>query len=239
LKDAVATVGKKGKVVHIAHSQGALVTSLAARQLSPMEMSQIEVIAFGGAAALQKTPLTPFSRCVNYYSANDPLLLLVPSAVQALRSGFVINEEFCFLTPREGDPILDHALLGQTYAAALIWEGQRFQRMYMGLCERAYLISLLSATTILQSAPLKTKELFKVLLRPFVLLWLLLQQIFLQPVWNAFRVKVLPPLLLVFVLAVDWIIMTLKKLRGDAGYLPVEAILSQASESQQQKQQKR
>jgi len=68
---------------------------------------------------------------------------------------------------------------------------------------------------------------------------LLLQQIFLQPVWNAFRVKVLPPLLLVFVLAVDWIIMTLKKLRGDAGYLPVEAILSQASESQQQKQQKR
>src|SRR6056300_1365770 len=68
LKTAVAEVGKRGRVLHIAHSQGALVTALAAKQLTPLEMNQIEILAFGGAAALRKTPETPFSRCINYYS---------------------------------------------------------------------------------------------------------------------------------------------------------------------------
>lgn len=44
LKEAVAAVGREGRVVHIAHSQGALLTALAAKQLSPLEMSQIEVL---------------------------------------------------------------------------------------------------------------------------------------------------------------------------------------------------
>jgi hypothetical protein len=114
LKDAVKSVGKGGRIVHIAHSQGALVTSLAAKQLTPLEMNQIEVLAFGGAAVLRSTPETPFRRCINYYSVNDPLLWVAPSAEQALRSGFVMDEEFCFLAPRIGDPIADHHLLGPT-----------------------------------------------------------------------------------------------------------------------------
>jgi multisubunit Na+/H+ antiporter MnhG subunit len=131
-------VGKKGKVVHIAHSQGALVTYLAAKQLTPLEMSQIEILAFGGAAAIRKTPQTPFARVVNYYAVNDPLLLVVPQAAQALRSGFVGEDsEFCFLAPRIGDPIRDHNLFGPTYAQALAWEGQRFQSQYQSLAHRS------------------------------------------------------------------------------------------------------
>lgn len=114
LKDAIKSVGRNGRVIHIAHSQGALVTSLAAKQLTPLEMNQIEVLAFGGAAVLRSTAETPFRRCINYYSVNDPLLWVAPSAEQALRSGFVVDEEFCFLAPRIGDPIADHHLLGPT-----------------------------------------------------------------------------------------------------------------------------
>ena len=130
------SVGSKGRVIHIAHSQGALLTSLAAKQLSPWEMSRIEVLAFGGAAAIRQTSKTPFHRCINYYALNDPLLLVVPSAEQALRSGYVMNDEFCFLVPRTGDPLADHQLLGPTYGQALYWEGLRFQRRYQNLAFR-------------------------------------------------------------------------------------------------------
>uniref|UniRef100_A0A7S1VP71 Uncharacterized protein n=1 Tax=Grammatophora oceanica TaxID=210454 RepID=A0A7S1VP71_9STRA len=146
LKEAVASVGKNGRVIHIAHSQGALLTSLAARELTPLEMNQIEVLAFGGAAALRKTVQTPWRRVVNYYSVNDPLLLVVPQAAQALRQGYFVgasgdsgddfSSEFCFLAPRIGDPIQDHNLLGATYGQALAWEGQRFQSQYQSLVYR-------------------------------------------------------------------------------------------------------
>jgi len=136
LKEAVAFVGKNGRVIHIAHSQGALITFLAAKQLKPTEMSRIEVIAFGGAAALRKTAETPFLRCINYYSLNDPLLWVVPSAEQALRSGLVADSEFVFLAPRLGDPIQDHHLLAPTYRQALSWEGQRYRVTYHSVVYR-------------------------------------------------------------------------------------------------------
>ena len=50
--------------VHLQCLIGALLTALAAKQLSALEMNQIEVIAFGGAAALRQTPQTPFRRCL-------------------------------------------------------------------------------------------------------------------------------------------------------------------------------
>lgn len=62
LRVALTLVGKNGLVIHIAHSQGALITALAAKQLNPLEMNRIEVIAFGGAAALRSTAKTPFRR---------------------------------------------------------------------------------------------------------------------------------------------------------------------------------
>lgn len=126
---------KNESVVLIAHSQGALITYLAVQQLNTTEIEKLEVLAFGGAAALRKTPRTPFKRCINYYSINDPILFVVPSAAQALRSGLV-HEEFCFLSPRVGDPIVDHYLLSPTYKSALEWESQRFQREYQNVVLR-------------------------------------------------------------------------------------------------------
>jgi hypothetical protein len=148
LREALDSVGKRGRVIHVAHSQGALLTYLACKQLLPREMEQIEVLAFGGAAALRSTPQTPFERCVNYYSVNDPLLFVVPAAEQALRSGLVVDKEFCFLAPRVGDPIADHHLLGPTYAEALAYEGIRFQRQYQGLPSRIIRSILLVILTL-------------------------------------------------------------------------------------------
>lgn len=162
LKNAVAEVGKNGRVIHIAHSQGALVTALAAKHLTPLEMNQMEVLAFGGAAALRKTPQTPFARCINYYSVNDPLLFVVPTAAQALRSGFVHDEEFCFLAPRSGDPIADHGLLGPTYSKALYWEGQRYQAQYQSIvyrtCRFLALLILHLARALLEKAAMLRQE---------------------------------------------------------------------------------
>lgn len=164
LKAAVGSVEGEtgGTVVHIAHSQGALVTWLAAKQLTPLEMNRIEVISFGGATPVRSTPKTPFRRCVNYYSVNDPLLFLNPSAETALRSGFnhkhtsngntdEIEDEFCFLAPRVGDPIADHMLLGPTYASALEWEGRRFEHRYQSYLRRMVRYALLTSLAIFQT----------------------------------------------------------------------------------------
>ncbi len=158
LKEAVQKVGPNGRVIHIAHSQGALITSLAVKRLTKQEMSQMEVICFGGAEALECSETYPFARCINYYSINDPLLFVVPSAAKALRSGFMgmggikhhkcggrqstasslaalvdpdAEPEFVFLTPRAGDPIEDHGLFGPTYIDALRWEGRRYVTLYL------------------------------------------------------------------------------------------------------------
>jgi hypothetical protein len=89
LKEAVRKVGKDGRVIHIAHSQGALITYLAIKKLTKEEMRQMEVICFGGAEVIRATEEFPFARCINYYSVNDPLLFVVPQAARALRSGFM------------------------------------------------------------------------------------------------------------------------------------------------------
>lgn len=66
--------GEHGKVLHLCHSQGVLITYLAAKELTNDEKSKIEIIAFGGAAAITTGEFPEFHRCVNYYSLNDPLL---------------------------------------------------------------------------------------------------------------------------------------------------------------------
>ena len=69
---------------------------------------------------------------------NDPLLLVVPGASKALRTGVwgmgsesssgsglaamldpLTEPEFVFLTPRGNDPIINHGLLSLTYVDAV------------------------------------------------------------------------------------------------------------------------
>jgi hypothetical protein len=204
-------------VIHVAHSQGALLTSLAARQLSALEMSQIEVLTFGGAAALRRTPQTPFHRCINYYSVNDPLLFIVPSAEQALRSGNVVDEEFCFLAPRVGDPIADHHLLGPTYATALSWEGTRFRRKYQSLSYRSSRSVILFCLVLQEAFSSKLHEVLKAILRPILYCLLLIiawLQRMLYPVSRNVNIHVVKPFLLLCQFLYELIILLVKTRKG-------------------------
>ena len=152
LRDALAQVGKSGRVIHIAHSQGSVITWLAARRLKREELIRIEVISFGGAATLMTSEF-PFARCINYYAVNDPILNVVPSAVKALKSGFSfgggMEQEIVFLTSRTGDPVTDHGLLNPTYLEALFWEGRRYQSIYLSplgrVADSAFVAPLVSS----------------------------------------------------------------------------------------------
>lgn len=135
IRRALLSVGRDGRVIHISHSQGSVLTWLAAKRLTNDECSQIEIITFGGAATITTADFTSFARCINYYAINDPILNVVPSAVKALTSGFSFGkklheQEIIFLASRTGDPVTDHGLLNPTYLDALLWEGQRYQSLY-------------------------------------------------------------------------------------------------------------
>lgn len=228
LKESIAKVGKRGKVIHIAHSQGALLTALASKLLTPLEMSQIEVLAFGGAAALRKTPQTPFHRVINYYSVNDPLLLVVPQAAQALRSGIVgDNEEFCFLAPRIGDPIRDHALLAPTYAQALAWEGRRYQNQYQSLVYRTSRSIALLLMALLQLLSQRLQEFFKAVLRTTLIPALNL----LNYLWTCLKERLIKPCATILL----FFYLVLRKLVGATNdeYQPVQVAIDMAADQQQ------
>ena len=232
LRESVAKVGRKGVVVHIAHSQGALITALAAKQLTPMEMSQIEVLAFGGAAAIRKTASTPFRRCINYYSVNDPLLLVVPSAAQALRSGLVSDEEFVFLMPRLGDPIADHNLIGPTYAQALEWEGKRFLRSHRSLAYRTLRPPILSFIALLASLAARFDALLKMVLRQMLLRSLAIYART-KRIWNHVQArldeKLLRPLVLLIKFIMEWILDLRRALMKEEKFVPVSVALMEDS----------
>ena len=170
LRQALVMVGKKGCVIHIAHSQGALITYLASKLLTKEEMNQIEVIALGGAATIRKTIQFPFRRCINYYSVNDPLLWVAPAAAQSLRSGRVVTginaeDEFCFLAPRVGDPVEDHALIGPTYLQALKWEAARFHLEHRSLAYKLFHPMYFTLQTAMVLMQKRLHFLLKLLLR--------------------------------------------------------------------------
>jgi len=167
LREAIQEIGPNGKVIHIAHSQGALITALAAKKMTAEELCKMEVICFGGAACMRRSEYPALLRIVNYYSVNDPLLFVVPSAVKALRSGFGSwgggqmsirhyqqqeDPEFVFLSPRGGDPVIDHALFGPTYGPALAWEGRRYQQMYLDPFTRTYRMTILTSKSLMNSS---------------------------------------------------------------------------------------
>ena len=219
--------------MHIAHSQGALITLLAARRLSPTELSQIEIISFGGGAVLRKSVQTPFARCVNYYSVNDPILAIVPSAERALRSGFLgvcsrglpSNEpEFVFLTPRVDHPIIDHGLLGPTYAEALDWEGRRYQRLYVPLPYRMARAFALQTVAALDGMSERTRSaLIKALqktLVPFIMSVMQVNAWLKTKCENVVNLILLPIILL---LKYFWELLkeTVKSWRGEDEYEPV------------------
>ena len=230
LRIAVTMVGPKGIVVHIAHSQGALITSLAVKQLTKDEMKQMEVICFGGAEVIRSTPDFPFARCINYYSVNDPLLFVVPSAAKALRSGFgglgygslggkgqgvastlaamadpYAEPEFVFLTPRHGDPVKDHGLFGETYLDALRWEGRRYQTLYLAPWNNvAYIL-----TTFGSSTGLAVHETIRKVV------------VFIMIAHEWIMTNIMKPIAKILVLIWNALLEIVRLLRGDEKYQPV------------------
>jgi hypothetical protein len=226
LKESVAKVGKNGCVIHIAHSQGALITQLAAKHLTKDEMSRIEILAFGGATALRKTPQTPFKRCINYYSVNDPLLMVVPSAAQALRSGLFVgngDDEFCFLAPRIGDPIRDHHLWGPTYAQALQWEGERFHQIYVSYTYRMFRFLSLLILATMKVIMEHFETIGKFTVRQALLFCAFAYTTsteFEQRLRNAIYTKIIQPISLL-------IILIMQLLKGKEKYEPVATVLEE------------
>jgi len=215
LRAAIQAVGKKGRVIHICHSQGALITHLATKFLTKEEMQQMEVLCFGGGAAIRQSPETPFVRCINYYSTNDPLLFLVPSASKALRSGFM-PEDFVFLAPRAGDPVLDHGLLGPTYLKALEWEGRRFQNNYHPWAYRTTRILFVTLFLWGNIISMRMEQLFVIILRPIVRFIVYCVRWLARRVWN--------PLILSMVLLVEAVKAWYRQMLGMDKYEPITMV---------------
>ena len=75
MKNILMEVGTNGRILHIAHSAGAVITYLAARyHLTLDERNQIDVVTLGGGRSITRKYFK--GRIVNYYSSNDPLVII-------------------------------------------------------------------------------------------------------------------------------------------------------------------
>jgi len=233
LRSSIKEVGKNGKIIHIAHSQGAIITALAANNLTAAEMQQIEVLTFGGGTAITRNQYPSFSRVINYYAINDPLLFINPIAARALRTGFAFcsmtgEQEFVFLTPRMGDPTLDHGLLGDTYFEALTWEGRRYQLMYQNMIIRTmrplYLAMLLCFS---DASDLVTGCLSFILVKYIAPFYALIQAFFswiwanvLIP-WQVFNKRFVVPCLTILEALIDLMMTRWREFLGKEKFEPI------------------
>lgn len=139
LSRVLLEVGPKGRVIHLAHSGGALLTYLVAKyHLKETDRRRIDVLNFGGARSITQKY---FGKATNYYARNDPILLVNRRAMNLMQQllnesadGEVIylkhNTSFVFLQGRAGDALTDHSFIGPTYLMALNKEAAVFRRSY-------------------------------------------------------------------------------------------------------------
>ena len=145
LRSALKEVGPNGRVLHLAHSGGAILTYLAAKyHLSAAETDRIDVTTFGGGRSITQKYFK--GRIVNYYARNDPLVLLDRRAGQLVKRVPGLpsdkanittyppcevkdrkhNTSFVFLRGVANNPIFDHSMTGPTYLGALKLEAEDF-----------------------------------------------------------------------------------------------------------------
>eukprot|EP01041_Mallomonas_annulata_P001992 gene1992-3874_t len=146
LRQALKDVGSDGRVLHIAHSGGAIITYLAAKHhLTPEETARIDVVTFGGGRSITRKYFP--GRLINYYSRNDPLLFVDHRAAWLSKisnnnnynntnTNNSYNEvkdpkhntSFIFLDALSGNPIIDHSMEGPTYQWGLEIEAQEYRK---------------------------------------------------------------------------------------------------------------
>ncbi|NGX31329.1 MAG: hypothetical protein K940chlam8_00695 [Chlamydiae bacterium] len=127
LRELLRCVGEKGLIRHYAHSQGALITVLAAQHLTPEEKAQIEIIAIGPGQLVFKEA-TGYKSVLNYVSAKDyPILLINPEARKVANSNDM-HDEIIILEPHPDaqNYSYDHTLDGPTYLMVVAEEGEKF-----------------------------------------------------------------------------------------------------------------
>lgn len=139
LRFALDDLHPNGRLLHLAHSGGAILTYLAAKHhLTYQEIARIDVATLGAGKSVTRKYFKGWVR--NYYSRNDPLTIVDSRANKLLkRSGsapiqeirdFKHNTSFVFIDPLEDNPISDHSMECRTYAIALHLEAQAMkQRM--------------------------------------------------------------------------------------------------------------
>lgn len=140
-------MGPRDRILHLAHSGGAVVTYLCAKHhLTRAERERIDVTTFGGGRSITRKYFP--GRVVNYYAYNDPLVMIDRRAGLLSRSsprnGSVLFSEtadakhltsFVFMEGRAHNPILDHSIEGATYVGALVREAVLMHR-------REYLLAM-------------------------------------------------------------------------------------------------
>ncbi len=88
LRGILSEITPHGRVLHIAHSGGAILTYLAAKHhLNSNETSRIDVITLGPGRSITRKYFKG-GRLVNYYAKNDPVVLL------DRRAGWLIKLDF-------------------------------------------------------------------------------------------------------------------------------------------------
>ena len=136
LRSVLKEVGPSGRVLHLAHSGGAILTYLAAKyHLTSQETDRIDLATFGGGRSITRKYFK--GRIVNYYSRNDPLTLVDGRAGALMK--FAKNSTYCEVRDRKhnttfiylqglaGDPLRDHSMFGPTYVMALRLEAANFR----------------------------------------------------------------------------------------------------------------
>ncbi|KAJ1385443.1 hypothetical protein B484DRAFT_14243 [Ochromonadaceae sp. CCMP2298] len=84
LRKVLSELHPKGRVLHIAHSGGAILTYLAAKyHLTYSEANRIDIVTLGGGRSITHKYFK--GRICNYYSRNDPVLLVENRASNLLR----------------------------------------------------------------------------------------------------------------------------------------------------------
>lgn len=139
LRKILANINPKGRILHIAHSAGAILTYLAAKHhLLPEEKDRIDVVTFGGGRSITRKYFR--GRTINYYAINDPLVVVDRRAANLMNKYYKYNASFIeileakhntsfvFLQGLAQNSIMDHSLEGPTYMGVLRHEAIEYYK---------------------------------------------------------------------------------------------------------------
>lgn len=105
-----------GRILHLAHSHGALVTQIAAAALTEEEKAMIDVITFGPARLVSKDD--GFRSATNFVSYSD-WVSRHDRAVDNHARGYFTSDEVKLLTSLNQTAYVDHIFASPTYQTAL------------------------------------------------------------------------------------------------------------------------